>query len=145
MSEGCGVTATVAVISPSSPAPVPEYLSPEWFDAADELLRADAGLRERSRGVRVVLQQTVIGDDDRSTTWHVVLDDGQVSLHAGPSERPDVAFTCDRETAESVRRGERSAPNAFISGRLRMEGSAAALLEYASVFSDLDDVLAPLR
>lgn len=122
----------------------PEYLSDEWFVAADRILRADAGLRERSRGVRLVVQQTVT-DDDRATVWHIVLADGEVSLHVGPAERTDVAFSCDRATAEAVRNGECTAPNAFISGRLRIEGTAEVLLEHAAVFVDLDDVLAPLR
>jgi len=122
----------------------PDYLSPAWFAAADELLRNDAGLRERTRGVHLVLQQTVT-DDDGSTTWHVVLSDGAVSLHMGPAEQAEVAFTCDRATAEAVRNGSEDAATAFLSGRLRMEGTVAALLEHASLFSDLDDVLAPLR
>lgn len=122
----------------------PEYLSPTWFAAADRLLRGDAELRDRSRGVHLVLQQTVT-DDDGSTTWHVEFADGEVSLRTGPAERADVAFTCDRTTAEAVHTGEEDAAAAFLSGRLRMDGAVMALLEHASLFSDLDDVLAPLR
>lgn len=122
----------------------PEYLSPAWFAAADRLLRGDAGLRDRSRGVHLVLQQTVT-EGDGSTTWHVVFADGEVSMHAGPAERAEVAFTCDRATAEAVRNGDEDAATAFLSGRLRMEGTVTALLEHASLFSELDDVLAPLR
>lgn len=123
---------------------MPAPLSPEWFEAADRLVRADPTLRERSVGVHLVLQQTVVDGDDR-TSWHVVLDDGEVSLRSGAAESPDIAFTCDRETADAVREGTISAPTAFISGRLRIAGSAAALLEHASLFADLDDVLGPLR
>lgn len=122
----------------------PEYLSPAWFVAADDLLRGDDGLRDRSRGVHLVLQQTVT-DDDGSTTWHVVFADGEVSLQTGPAERADVAFTCDRATAEAVRNGHEDAATAFLSGRLRMEGTVTALLGHSSLFGELDDVLAPLR
>lgn len=122
----------------------PDYLSPTWFAAADRLLRDDAGLRNRSRGVHLVLQQTVT-DETGSTTWHVVFADGEVSMHLGAAERAEVAFTCDRVTADAVRNGEEDAATAFLSGRLRMEGAVAALLEHATLFSDLDDVLGPLR
>ena len=123
---------------------MPAYLSPEWFDAADRLVREDPTLRERSRGVHVTVQQTVT-DGDASTTWHLVLDDGAVSLRVGAADAPDVWFTCDRATADAVREGRESAPTAFISGRLRLGGSTTALLEHASVFTALDDVLGPLR
>lgn len=129
----------------SSPTPVPAYLSTEWFDAADRLVRDDPTLRERSLGVHLVVQHTVVDDDGRSTIWHLVLDDGEVSLRVGAAPAPDIAFTCDRATAEAVRDGSESATTAFISGRLRLDGSAAALLEHASTFADLGDVLGPLR
>ena len=123
---------------------MPDYLSAEWFTAAAALVRDDPTLRERSQGVRLVLQQTV-EDEAGATTWHLVLDDGTVSLRTGPAEAPDIAFRCDRATAEAVRAGEESAQTAFIQGRLRIEGPVNALLEHARVFADLDDVLAPLR
>lgn len=123
---------------------MPAPLTPDWFAAADELLRADAGLRDRSRGVLLVLQQTVVDDADE-IIWHIVLDDGSVSLRMGAHPVPDVAFRCDRATADAVRAGTESAQSAFIQGRLRIAGSAAALLEHADLFTDLDDVLAPLR
>ena len=124
---------------------MPEYLSPEWFAAADALLRADAGLRERSRGVHLVLQQSVL-DDGEVLVWHLTFDDGSVSLTPGPAETaPDVAFECDRATADAVRDGTESAQSAFIQGRLRIEGSAGALLHHTGLFDELDDVLRPLR
>lgn len=123
---------------------MPDYLSDEWFTAADDLLRADADLRERSRGVRLVLQQTVT-DGSHEITWHIVLDDGSVSLQVGVHPSPDVAFRCDRATADAVRAGTESAQGAFIQGRLRIDGTAGALLEHAELFAGLDDVLAPLR
>jgi len=94
--------------------------------------------------VHLVLQQTVT-DGDGSTTWHVVFADGEVRLHAGPAAQADVAFICDRATAEAVRDGHENAANAFLSGRLRMEGTVTALLEHTTLIGELDDVLAPLR
>ena len=49
---------------------MPEYLSPAWFDAADRALRSDPGLAHASRGLRLVLQQTV-DDPEPPTTWHI--------------------------------------------------------------------------
>lgn len=123
---------------------MPDYLSPEWFTAAHVLVSGDAGLAGRSRGVRLVVGQTVTLHDI-ATSWHVRFDDGSVSLHVGRAEDADVTFSCDRATAEGIRTGTASAQAAFIAGQLRVGGSVTALLEHGELFALLDDVLAPLR
>jgi alkyl sulfatase BDS1-like metallo-beta-lactamase superfamily hydrolase len=123
---------------------MPEYLSAEWFDVAHALLSSDDGLADRSRGVRLVVGQTVTTDDER-ISWHVRFDDGRVSLHAGAADDADVTFSCDRATAEGIQTGTTSAQAAFIAGQLRVGGSLTALLEHGELFAALDDVLAPLR
>jgi hypothetical protein len=123
---------------------MPAYLSPEWFTEADALLRADANLSERSRGVDLVLEQRV-GDGDSKVIWHVHFDDGVVSMTRGPAQSPDVIFVSYAETAEGIRSGALSAQAAFIAGDLRIEGSISALLEHAELFASLNDGLGPLR
>lgn len=94
-----------------------------------------------------MLQQTVVDATDATDviTWCITLDDGEVSLTVGPSDTPDIAFSCDRATADAVRNGTESAQTAFIQGRLRIESPVTALLENAELFAGLDDALAPLR
>jgi hypothetical protein len=121
-----------------------DYLSPEWFDAAHAALSIDPVLADRSRGIHLVVEQTVT-TDGAPTTWHVRFDDGRVSLHVGHADAADVTFSCDRSTADGVHTGSTSAQVAFIAGQLRVGGSVNALLEHGELFASLDDVLAPLR
>ena len=123
---------------------VPEYLSPAWFAAADRALRADPGLATRSRGLHLVLQQTV-DDPAPPTTWHIRVDDGEVGLTLGPAEVPTVTFRCDRATALDVHHGRTSAQAAFMAGHLRVGGDVGALLAHQELLAGLTDVLAPLR
>ena len=123
---------------------MPEYLSPAWFDAADAALRADPGLADASRGVHLVLQQTV-DDPEPATTWQIRLDDGAVRLVAGAADDATVTFHCDRATALDVHQGRTSAQAAFMAGHLRVGGDVGALLAHQELLAALTDVLAPLR
>lgn len=123
---------------------MPEYLSPAWFDAADRALRADAGLTTASRGIHLVLQQTV-EDLALSTTWHIRVDDGAVGLTIGAAPDATVTFRCDRATAIDVQQGRTSAQAAFMAGHLRVGGDVGALLAHQELLAGLTDVLDPLR
>ena len=127
---------------------MPEYLSDEWFTSAAAALDDDATLQEASRGVQLVFEQRVTppgAADTPGIEWHVVLDDGRVSLHRGPAADPTVTFSCDRDTAIAIQCGATSAQAAFMDGRMRLGGDVAALLAHQHLFSGLDDVLGPLR
>ena len=123
---------------------MPEYLSPDWFDAAAELVAGSATLSERSQGVHLVLVQ-VVQDGDGEISWALRFEDGTASLVTGRADDATVSFSCARDTADAIHSGERSAQAAFIAGDLRIGGDVSALMEHASLFADLDDVLATLR
>ncbi len=123
---------------------MPEYLTPAWFDAADAALRADADLAAQSRGVHLVLQQTV-DDDGAATIWHVRFADGTVSLTRGTATDATVTFRCDRATATAVHQGQTSAQAAFMAGQLQLGGDIGALLAHQALLAGLTDALAPLR
>jgi hypothetical protein len=131
---------------------MPEYLSPEWFATATELV-ATASTEGRfgpsTADVHLVVEQTVRRSDDSVAVWHVVIDDGSVALvpgaAAGSGRHADLTFSCDIVTAVGVRDGTIGAQSAFIDGRLRLGGDITALLAHGEMFATLDDVLAPLR
>lgn len=123
---------------------MPVYLSPGWFDAAAELVAGSATLAERSRGVHLALAQ-IVHDGDTEICWALRFDDGTASLTTGRVDDATVSFSCARDTADAIHSGVRSAQAAFIAGDLRIGGDVSALMKHASLFADLDDVLATLR
>ena len=127
---------------------MPDYLSPEWFDAASTLVAGSTALAARTSGVNLVLEQTVedaVDPEADPIVWHIDFNDGAVALEVGAAPAADVTFRCDRETAEGIRSGTLSAQVAFMTGQLRIGGSVSALIENGELFAALDDVLAPLR
>jgi hypothetical protein len=126
----------------SSTAPTP--WTEAWVAAADAAARADAGLREASRGRHVVIGQEV-RDGDRAHRWHVVLDDGEVAVRPGPAPEPDVTFSQDAETAHAVAAGDLAARTAFVMGRIRLGGDVSVLLDLGPVLAHLGDVFGAVR
>lgn len=122
---------------PTAPAPWTE----EWVAALDEAARADEGLRQASVGRRVVIGQEV-REGDIAHRWHVVLDDGEVSIRPGAAPDPDVTFSQDADTARAVANGEVAARTAFVMGRIRMGGDVSVLLDLAPALAGLGDVFA---
>ena len=121
------------------------FSSPEWIAALDRAVAEDAALRRASRGVCLVVQQTVTGGPDGDAAWHVVVDDGTVSVKPGEAPDPDVTFRQSYETAAAIGRGELSAQTAFMIGKLRVGGNVELLMTHQSTFDGVEDVFESVR
>lgn len=121
-----------------------EFLSDEWLDELDRAARAAENLPVE---VRLVVQQVVVDDQDRSVLalYAVRLADGKATVTKGHLDEPDITFTQDRGTAAAIVRGELSAQSAFLAGRLRVGGDLRAALEQARAFAAVDDVFGTVR
>lgn len=94
----------------------------------------------------VTIEQEVT-DGDRAACWHVRIGGGEASVGRGPDPggHPTVRIHQDRATATAIAGGELSAQRAFMTGRLRIGGDLATLLEHAEALALLDDVFAEVR
>jgi putative sterol carrier protein len=122
-----------------------EFLSDEWVDAMHAAARARPDLADVVPEP-LTIQQEVAGTTDASW-WHVCIGGGAASVGRGaaPDGHPTVRIRQDRATAAAIARGELSAQRAFMTGRLRIGGDLAALLEHAEALALLDDVFAAVR
>ena len=123
-----------------------DFLSPEWIAALDAAVRADPGLATSTRGISVVVQQTVTGGgaDGSDAVFHTVVDDGSVSVVAGPAADPTIWFSQDRATAWAIATGEASAQAAFMTGHLQVGGDLRVLVDNR-LSTALADVFASTR
>lgn len=142
--EPLRAAATVGAADRRYPDRVTEPWSEEWIRALDRAARGDEGLRAASIGRRLVIGQQVL-DGDRRSEWHLVLDDGDVSVRPGAARSPDVTFSQDADVARAVAHGEMAARTAFVLGHIRVGGDVAALRDLAPALSGLGDLFAPVR
>ena len=123
-----------------------EFLSADWVQAFDGVLRADTSLGARFAANPIAIAQEVsTGRDDGGEVvrYVVVLDaDGG----RGERDRPgDVTFVCDRATAAGLAQGTVNAQRALTSGRLKIRGEVDRLGAASSALAGLGDLLSGLR
>jgi putative sterol carrier protein len=119
---------------------MPAFASADWVD---DLNRALAELTVDSSMVTgdlpVVIQQVVtFPDPDREpTTWYVTVEPNAVTAAPGRASSPDITFTQPLAVAEAVHRGEISAREAFMLGRIRIGGDVRRLVSSQALFTAL--------
>ncbi|MDQ1466965.1 MAG: hypothetical protein QOH10_1380 [Actinomycetota bacterium] len=126
------------------------FLSSEWLQAFDGILRADGELAARFAASPIAIAQEVT-TGDALIRYLVVLDaaGGRVEVESDAAAvsgiQADVTFVCDRETAAGLARGEVNAQRALTSGRLKLRGDVDRLAAAGRALAGLGDVLAELR
>jgi putative sterol carrier protein len=121
------------------------YLSPEWMEAAGRALAGDPRLAEATKGVRLTLEQAVDAGSAGEIRWHIVIDDGRVTLAEGRAARFDVRISTSFDTAAQIAAGLLAAQRAFVDGRLRVGGDLTVLVAHQRTLGSIDDALAELR
>lgn len=69
--------------------------------------------------------------------WYIVSDKGKASRHAGAAKSPNVTMTASAEDWEAIQRGELDRIQAWTSGKLKIDGDMALLLQLEDTISKL--------
>lgn len=121
------------------------FLSPEWIEALGRSARqANLSLDEGTEA-SIVVEQTVSDPAGASVTYQLAIDGGSATVVAGRVLEPSVTLRTDRFTAEAIARGELSAQEAFVQGRVRVGGDVRALVRHAEALVQLDECFAAVR
>jgi hypothetical protein len=111
------------------------FLSDEWVEEARKI-RAEYAGRTPKVGVPVRINQIVKGAPFGSGTVESHLDtsDGEVHFETGHLESPDLTMTVDYDTAKAifVEADQQAAMQAFMSGRIKVDGDMTKLLQLQS-------------
>ena len=105
-----------------------ELFHPRWLAVA----MASLADREAARGVREIYQYVV---DEHS--FYFVIDDGDVEVHDGTADDPDVVVTTDAETLMRIGTGQTKASSAVRTGALSVTGNQPAIARLSRIFSAL--------
>lgn len=85
------------------------------------------------------------GSPNGDVAYYLVFANGAGSARAGMADSPTVTFSADYETAVAINRGDTSAQNEFMTGRLHLDGDASALLEIREAVAMLADLFKKIR
>ena len=116
------------------------FLSHDWVAELDQVLRAAV---VPSGGERLVIQQRV--NAEPPIEWHVDLGAGGGAAAVGRSPSPTIELHQDLRTAVAVARGDISAEEALLTGRISVRGDIEAAARHRARFGDLSAALDTLR
>jgi putative sterol carrier protein len=124
---------------------VPKYLSDEWASQASEALNSNDAFKGAISGVTLSVQQNVTGGPDGDKSYYMNIDNGEAKMAIGDAATPDVTISQDYETAVAIAKGELNAQNAFMTGKLKVTGNMAKLMQHQGAFAGLEGALKPLQ
>ena len=108
-----------------------QFLSPEWIEAAREI-RAKYADQEATISTPVKMNQVILDVPGRDGPVHVFLDtsSGHLEMDEGSLDNPDVTITTDWATAKAifVEQDQAAAMQAFLEGKIRVQGDMMALM-----------------
>jgi putative sterol carrier protein len=93
----------------------------------------DAFNPDASQGLNAVFQYDITGDD--GGTWNVTIEDGTCQVQEGSHDAPTVTMTMSSETWLALVNNELNGIQAFMSGKLKVNGDIMLAQRIPDLFS----------
>jgi putative sterol carrier protein len=113
-----------------------QFLSPEWTDELEERLNASEAFKTAAASANVTIQNVINTPDGAKRYW-MRFESGSVTLEAGDAEQADATIEQDYETAVALAKSELNPVSAFMTGKIRINGSMMLLMQLQAALSEL--------
>jgi putative sterol carrier protein len=87
---------------------------------------------EKAQALDLAIQFDLSGE--QAGVWHAVVKDGKVDFGEGGIEKPAAIIRMSGEDFVAMSTGELSAVNAFMMGKVKVEGDLNAVMKFQSIF-----------
>ena len=121
------------------------YLSPEWFGEINAAASQSEEIGKATAGAHLTLQQVVTGGPEEEVRYWVRVADGSVEAGLGDAQAPDATIIQAWDTAVALVSGELDVQTALMSGRVRISGNMAPLMEHQGALEGVNAALAQVR
>jgi putative sterol carrier protein len=113
-----------------------QFLSPEWTEELEKRLNASDAFRAAAASADVSIQNVINTPDGPKRYW-MRFEGGTVELEAGDADKPDATIEQDYDTAVALARSELNPVSAFMTGKIRINGSMMLLMQLQGALSEL--------
>jgi putative sterol carrier protein len=118
-----------------------KYLSPEWIDAYNTTVAADASVRAAMKGKNAVLQMLIAEAPGGEIHYWLRIGDGTVSAALGDAENAEVTISQSYDTAARVNSGELDGQKAFTQGKVKIKGKMMKMMQLRGPLAELQKAL----
>jgi putative sterol carrier protein len=118
-----------------------KYLSPEWIDAYNATVAADASVRAAMKGKNAVLQMLIAEAPGGEVHYWLRIGDGTVSAALGDAENAEVTISQSYDTAAKVSSGELDGQKAFTQGKVKIKGKMMKMMQLRGPLAELQKAL----
>jgi len=112
------------------------FLSPEWTEELEKRLNASDTFRAAAASADVTIQNVINTPEGAKRYW-MKFEGGTVDLEAGDADMPDATIEQDYETAVALAKSELNPVSAFMTGKIRINGSMMLLMQLQGALSEL--------
>ena len=113
-----------------------QFLSPEWTEELEKRLNASDTFRAAASAANVTIQNVIETPDGAKRYW-MRFEGGSVKLGAGDAEKADATIEQDYATAVALAKSELNPVSAFMTGKIRINGSMMLLMQLQGALSEL--------
>jgi putative sterol carrier protein len=113
-----------------------QFLSPEWTEELEKRLNASDTFRAAASAANVTIQNVIDTPDGAKRYW-MRFEGGSIKLEAGDAEKADATIEQDYATAVALAKSELNPVSAFMTGKIRINGSMMLLMQLQGALSEL--------
>ena len=113
-----------------------QFLSSEWTEELEKRLNASETFRAAASAANVTIQNVIETPDGAKRYW-MRFEGGSVKLEAGDAEKADATIEQDYATAVALAKSELNPVSAFMTGKIRINGSMMLLMQLQGALSEL--------
>ena len=113
-----------------------QFLSAEWTQELEKRLNASEAFKRASASADVTIQNVINTPDGPKRYW-MRFESGSVKLEAGDAEKADATIEQDYATAVALAKSELNPVSAFMTGKIRINGSMMLLMQLQGALSEL--------
>jgi putative sterol carrier protein len=117
-----------------------QFLSDEWTAELQQRLNADEAFRQASATAEATIQNVINTADGAKRYW-MRFDAGTVEMGPGDAQAADATIEQDYDTAVALARSELNPVTAFMTGKIRINGSMMLLMQLQGALSELARVM----
>jgi putative sterol carrier protein len=117
-----------------------QFLSDEWTEELQKRLNGDDDFRQAAANAKATIQNVINTADGPKRYW-MKIEAGTVEMGPGDAETPDATIEQDYDTAVALAKNELNAVTAFMTGKIRINGSMMLLMQLQGALSELAKVM----